>query len=120
MLTAIDLDDDARRVTGKVSDVTADSNLTAKMRAGGRKAVAQVPPELSFRFRRRRAHRTSEASLRWHDRSIALGPDSRLVLCRHGVALLLRPPPPTPPHKGEGSTPSLWHLHVEPKRKCAS
>ena len=31
-----------------------------------------------------------------------------------------RPPPPTPPHKGEGSRPSVRRLHVEPKRKCAS
>jgi hypothetical protein len=28
----------------------------------------------------------------------------------HEPAQQLRPPPPTPPHKGEGSTPSLWLL----------
>jgi hypothetical protein len=40
VLAAIDLNDDARRVTGKVSDVTANSNLTAKMCAGRGKSVA--------------------------------------------------------------------------------
>jgi hypothetical protein len=130
VLAAIDLNDDARRVTGKVSDVTTNSNLPAKMRAGCGQSVAEVPPELPFRFRRRRTHRTSEATLRGHDRSIALGPDSRLVVCRHGVALLLRPPPPAPPHRksglpdlrtharnpgkpgfrGEGSTPSARQM----------
>ena len=36
------------------------------------------------------------------------------------VSAITTTPTPTPPHKGEGSTPSLWHLHFEPKRKCAS
>ena len=103
VLAAVDLDDNAGRVTGKVSDVTANSNLATKVRARRKEPVAQVPPELAFRFGRSRAHRTGEAALRRHDRSIALSPNSRLVFCGHVVVLLLLPPPPTPPHKGEGS-----------------
>src|SRR4051794_6650152 len=112
MLTAIDLDDDARRVTGKVSDVTANADLAAKVRARRREPVAQMPPKLALGFCRRRAHRPSEATLRRHDRSITLGPDSRLVLCRHGVALLLRPSPPTPPHRKSG-LPDLRPLYAK-------
>src|SRR3954468_10113925 len=102
MLT-IDLDDSARRVTGKVSDVRPNSNLTTEMRAKCRNAVAEMPPEFALSFHRGGTHRTGEATLRWHDRTIALHPDSRLVPGGHVVVPLLRPPPPTPPHKGEGS-----------------
>jgi hypothetical protein len=118
VLAAIDLDDNAGRVTGKVSDVTANSNLATKVCAGRKEPVAQVPPELAFRFGRSRAHRTGEAALRRHDGTIALRPNSRFVVRGHLVVSLLRPPPPTPPHKGEGSTPSLpleiIHLNTLP------
>ena len=139
MLTTIDLDDSARCVTGKVSDVRSNSNLTTEMRAKCRNAVAEMPPEFALSFRRGGTHRTGEATLRWHDRTIALHPNSRLVPGGHVVVSLLRPPPPTPPHRksglpdlrtharnpgkpgfrGEGSTPSVRYLHVEPKRICA-
>jgi hypothetical protein len=56
--------------------------------------------------------------LRRHDRTIALRPNSRFVLRGHLIVSLLRPPPPTPPHKGEGSTPSvpleIIHLNTLP------
>src|SRR3954452_5239991 len=106
-MAAIHLDDNAGCVTGKVGDVTANADLAAKMRARRKKTVAQVPPKLALGFGRSRAHRTGEATLRRHDRSIALRPNSRFILRGHLIVSLLRPPPPTPPHKGEGSTPSL-------------
>jgi len=45
VLTTIDLDNDAPRVTSKVDDVAANSNLATEMCASGGKPVAQVPPE---------------------------------------------------------------------------
>ncbi len=113
VLASIDLDDDACRVTGEIGDVAANSNLATEMRARCRKPVAQVPPELPLGFRRSSAHRLGEAALRRHDRAITLRPDSRLVTCGHVIVSQLRPPPPTPPHKGEGSTPSLGREQTE-------
>ena len=64
MLTPIDLDDNACRVTGKIGDVAADSNLATEMSAWRRNSVAQVPPELPLGVRRSGAHRAGEATLR--------------------------------------------------------
>ena len=91
MLATIDLDDDASRVTRKIDDVTANSNLATEMRAWRRNSVTQVPPEFPLRFRRRGPHLAGELTLSWHDRAIALGPDSRLVPCGHIVVPRLRP-----------------------------
>jgi len=44
MLTAVNLDNDAFGVTGKIGDVSADPNLATEMRAGHRKGMTQVPP----------------------------------------------------------------------------
>jgi hypothetical protein len=89
VLASIDLDDNACRVTGKIGDVAADSNLATEMSAWRRKSVAQVPPQLPLGFRRSGAHRPGKATLRWHDRTIALRPDSRLVTCGHVTVFLL-------------------------------
>jgi hypothetical protein len=48
-------------------------------------------------------------TLPWHDCAIALRPDPRLVPYGHIVVPRLGPPSPTPPHKGEGSTPNTRH-----------
>jgi hypothetical protein len=48
-----------------------------------------------------------------HYCAITLGTNTRLVLCGHFTESQLRPPPPTPPHKGEGSAPRS-------RRCCAS
>jgi hypothetical protein len=78
------------------------------VRAGRKEPVAQVPPEFAFRFGRSRAHRTGEAALPRHDRSIAFSPDSRLVFCGHVVALFTATPTPNPTPQGGG----------EPHRVC--
>src|SRR5262245_7327719 len=69
--------------------------------------MAKMPPEFSLRFGWHTSHLASKPTLWWHYRAITLGPDTRLVLCGHFTASQLRPPPPAPPHKGEGSSPSL-------------
>jgi hypothetical protein len=108
MLTTVDLHDDVLRVTSKIDDVPIDSNLAPKVGTGRRKPVAQMPPEFSFGFGRSGAHLASELALRRRVRSIAIGPGSWLVACGHIAVSLLRPPPLTPPHKGEGNRPSAW------------
>src|SRR5262249_37953261 len=112
------------------------------MSARRRNSVAQVPPELALGFCRSGAHHPGEATLRWYDRTIALRPDSRLVPHGHITVSLLRPPPPTPPphpppprggarthvaaspptppHKGEGSRPSLPLAPVPFQRPASS
>jgi hypothetical protein len=100
---SIDFDNDAFRVTGKISDVTANSNLATEMRARRGKSVAQMPPELPLGFGRSGSHRAGEPTLRWHNGAIALGPNSRLIVCGHVIAPLPLPPPPAPPHKGRGA-----------------
>ena len=139
MLASIDLDDDAGRVTSKIDDVAVNTNLPTEMRSQCWNSMAQVPPELPLGLRRSRAHRAGEATLRRHDRAIALRPDSRLVACGHVIASLRRPPTPNPspsrlracplpadleltkPRQagvwfGEGSRPSLPLAHC-PTRK---
>ena len=118
VLTSIDFNDKPVRVAHKVSDVSADLYLPTKMCARYREPVAQVPPQFAFRFRRRGTHLAGKPPLRRNDRAFALGPDSRLVSRGHVTVLSLRPPPPTPPHKGEGSTPSLWHHRVTAACGC--
>jgi hypothetical protein len=86
VLAAIDLDDNASRVTNKICDVAADPDLPTEMRAGDRNSMPQVPPELALSVRRRGAHGAGQAALLWHDRTIALRPHSRLAICRHVIA----------------------------------
>ena len=67
VLTTIDLDNKAPRVTSKVDDVAANSNLATEMCASGGKPVAQVPPEFPLRFRRRGPHLASKLTLPWRN-----------------------------------------------------
>ena len=53
MLAAIDLDNEATRVTSKINDVAANANLTTEMCALDGKPVAKVPPQSALRFCRR-------------------------------------------------------------------
>ena len=117
VLASIDLDDDAGRVTSKIDDVAVNTNLPTEMRARCWNSMAQVPPKLPLGVRWSSAQGAGEATLRWHDLTITLGPDSRLVSCRHIIVSLQRPPPPAPPHKGEGSRLSL-PLANGPTRSC--
>jgi hypothetical protein len=56
MLSAIHLNDDARRVAREINDVTPKPNLPPKMCVCQRQAMTQVPPELPFRISRRSTH----------------------------------------------------------------
>jgi len=67
MLAAVNLDNNAPRVTTKVDDVAANSNLATEMCASSGKPMAQVPPELPLRFRRRGPHLAGELTLPWRD-----------------------------------------------------
>ena len=60
VLAAIDLDNNAPRVTSKIDDIPPDSNLATEMCAWGGKPVAEVPPKFPFRFCRRRSHLAGE------------------------------------------------------------
>src|SRR6476660_6284253 len=40
--------------------------------------------------------------------------------CRHFTVFVLRPPPLTPPHKGEGNTPPVWQRLVEIISECVA
>src|SRR5262249_3666658 len=103
VLATIDLDNNAPRVTRKIDDVAANSNLATETCASAGKPVAQVPPEFPLCFRRRGAHLAGELTLSWHDVAIALGPDSRFVPCGHIVVPRLRPPPQPHPTRGRGA-----------------
>src|SRR5262245_6747953 len=63
------------------------------------KSVTQVPPELPLGLGRSGTHCAGEATLRRHDRAIALGPDSCLVACGH---VLTTTPTPNPSPQGGG------------------
>jgi hypothetical protein len=86
VLAAIDLDDNASRVTNKICDIATDPNLPTEMRARERNSMSQVPPQLALSVRRRGAHGAGQAALLWHDCTIALRPHSRLAVCRHAIA----------------------------------
>src|SRR5262245_49368146 len=118
MLATVDLNDDAFGVTGKISNVSADPNLATEVATLHRKTMAQVPPKLPLGFRRCSAHFARELTLWGRLRAILLGPDARLFGCGHVSVTQLRPPPLTPPHKGEGNRPSVLQQHTFTSADC--
>ena len=102
MLTTIDFNDEFGPAADEIDDVAANLNLAPKMSSVQWHTVTQVPPELTFSFGRCSAHFASKRALRRSFGAIPQCPDAWLVvMCRH-QRILARPPPPTPPHKGEG------------------
>ena len=81
MLAAVDLHDHALRVTCEIDNIAINSHLAPEMGPRRRESVAQVPPQFSFRLRRRGAHLLCELPLSRHDRAITDCPNSRLIAC---------------------------------------
>ena len=48
MLTTIDLNNEARAVTGEIDDILFDPDLPAEMRIVDGEAMTQVPPKLAL------------------------------------------------------------------------
>src|SRR5271165_2845647 len=66
-----------------------------------------MPPQFALCMRRSASHLPGKLTLRRRLSAITLRPNSRLIPSRHCQSSDFDPHPPTPPHKGEGSTPSL-------------
>jgi hypothetical protein len=63
MLTTVNFDHYASRMTGKIGDIASNSDLPSEMRIGRLEAVAKVPPELALGVSRIGAHLTPEDAL---------------------------------------------------------
>jgi hypothetical protein len=80
VLAAIDFNDHLGFVAGKVRDIAADLNLSAKMRARFREPVAQVPPQSLFGVRWIRTHRARVSTLRRRQGAIAQCPGAGFAM----------------------------------------
>src|SRR5262249_48305552 len=108
MLLTIDLDHQLGTMTREINDVATDAHLAPEVGVRDREAMTQMPPKLLLSLGRRLAHGARKDFVRRDERAIASRPDAR-VFIRFGIAdrhcLSARPPPLTPPHKGEGNWP---------------
>src|SRR5580700_9739108 len=84
MLRSVEFDDNLSRMPGKVSNITSNRRLPAKMHAE-RFHAAQKPPHFSFGVRRLASQRLGAAAYSWLD-----------ICSRHMRGLLLPHPCPSP------------------------
>ena len=116
VLTTISFNNQLQRMRYEIRDVWTDANLTTKMTAVCLQAVPQMPPKLAFGLRRYIPHVARQATLRQLNRTIGNCPDALITVSLSVHSASLRPPPLTPPHKGEGNRPSK-HPITPPRRR---
>jgi hypothetical protein len=79
VLSAVDFDDDAFRMACEIDNVASNLNLPPEMRTLRCESVSEMPPQFPFRFGRSSTHLTGALSLPRRPRTIADGPNARLV-----------------------------------------